>query len=255
MKHIFSIIFAVCFLTQGFSQSKKTVKKTSVSKVSTKSVTKQAALPSRDLEKVKDSIPDLIPQRSNGLLGFVNQKGKVIIPHEYNFGTFFWEDCNLLNSPNEKLRKFGTDQYASVTIGENDYRIDKSGKRAYTFKNEDLGKCPVQYKEKSYFVYMYRGFYGVVNNKDFSTPDDSKTYQIYPQYQYLSILESADRKNPMIVASVNDRFGVIDIHNRIIIPFEYTDIKRNFSWRMAQMFEVTKDGKNYYFIDADNKGY
>lgn len=239
---------AVCFLVLSvfvFAQSKKSVKKIPVQKV----------IPKNDLEKINDSIPDLIPQRVNGKLGFVNQKGKMIIKPEYNFGTFFWEDCNLLNSPDEKLRKFGTADYASVTADDKDYRIDKTGKKVYTFKKEDLGQCPAIYRESIFQPYIQQGFYGIVEGAKFSDPKDYRQFSIYPQYQYLHVMESSDLKNPMIIASINDLFGVIDIHNNIIIPFEYADIKRNFSWRMARMFEVTKDGKNYYFIDSKNKAY
>jgi hypothetical protein len=31
--------------------------------------------------------------------------------------------------------------------------------------------------------------------------------------------------DPMIVASNNDKFGVIDVNNKVIIPFEYSNIK------------------------------
>jgi len=59
----------------------------------------------------------------------------------------------------------------------------------------------------------------------------------------------------MIVATYNDKFGVIDVNNKIIIPFEYADIKRNYSWKLGKMFEVTKDDKNYYYIDSYNQSY
>lgn len=59
----------------------------------------------------------------------------------------------------------------------------------------------------------------------------------------------------MIVASKNNKFGVIDVNNKVIIPFEYNDIKRNFSWKLARLFEVTKDGKNYFYIDVNNNAY
>ncbi|MGC4128327.1 MAG: WG repeat-containing protein [Bergeyella sp.] len=248
MKKIFGLLF-IFFAMILSAQSKTLVKKAPAKKTPVRSI------PKPDLEKLDESLPDLIPQRFNGKLGFVNQKGKVIIPHQYNFGTFFWEDCNLLNSPNEALRKFGTADYASVTEGDKDYRISKTGKRVYTFKQEDLGKCESTYQEKKYYPYMYRGFFGIVDKTTFVNEQDYRQYQVYPQYQYLYVMESDDLDNPMIIASRNDAFGVIDKYNNVVIPFEYTDIKRNFSWKMGKMFEVTKDGKNYFFIDSKNKVY
>ncbi|WP_228454012.1 WG repeat-containing protein [Chryseobacterium fistulae] len=99
------------------------------------------------------------------------------------------------------------------------------------------------------------GFYGIINKSTFVNAYDYKQFQIYPQYQYLHIMEGDDVSNPMIVASQNDLFGVIDIHDNVIIPFEYEDIKRNFSWKLGKMFEVSKDGKSYFYIDSHNQAY
>lgn len=240
MKNAINFLIFFCSFCV-FAQSKKAIPKKNILQA--------------DLTKINDSIPELIPQKIEGKLGYINQKGKIIIKPEYNFGTFFWEDCNLLNSPNEKIRKFGTADYASVTLGNSDFRIDKTGKKVYQFKNEDLGKCSADFRDKIYKPYIMQGFYGIVDVTKFADPKDYKQFQIYPQYQYLYTLESDDLHNPMIVASQNNLFGVIDIHNNIIIPFEYADIKRNYSWKMARMFEVTKDGKNYFYIDDKNKAY
>lgn len=208
-----------------------------------------------DEMKLNDSIPSLIPQKREGKFGFVNQHGKLIIKPLYSNVGFFAEDCNLLNSPSEKVRKFGSKEYASVRKDGVDFRIDKKGKHVYKYKDEDLAKCPFEFKKQLFHAYFKKGFYGIIEDEKFKNPEDYRHYQIYPQYQYLHILEGDDLKNPMIIASLNNRFGVIDIYNRIVIPFEYTDIKRNFSWKLARLFEVTKDGENYYFVDANNKAY
>ncbi len=84
---------------------------------------------------------------------------------------------------------------------------------------------------------------------------DYRQFVIYPQYEYLYILEGNDLANPMIVASHNDKFGIIDAQHHIIVPFEYSDIKRNFSWKLAHLFEVTENGTDYFFVDIQNKRY
>lgn len=206
-------------------------------------------------EKLNDSIPALIPKYKGGKYGFVNQKGKTVIAPEYINVGFFSEDCHLLNSPNEKVRQFGSKKYASVSNSKYDFRIDEKGKKVYQFKKVDLGQCDQTYTTHKYKIYHLRDFYGVIDPNTFKNPENYKHFQIYPQYQYLYILVGDDLKNPMIVATKNDNFGVIDIHNKVVVPFEYADIKRNFSWKLARLFEVTKDGKNYYFIDAQNKAY
>ncbi len=217
----------------------------------------QSVLPKTnpDLIKINDSVPVLIPQKKNGKYGFINQNGKTIIKHEYSNVGFFTEDCRILNAPDEKIKEFGSEKYASVHLNGTDFRIDESGKRTYKFKDSDLGKCSLEYKSQLFYAYVKNGFYGVIEKARFRNPDDYRDFTIYPAYEYLHILEGNDLKNPMIIATLKDKFGVIDINNKIIIPFEYSDIKRNYSWKIARLFEVTKDGENYYFVDADNKSY
>lgn len=250
MKNILPVLFLMFF---GFcsAQTKKTVKKTPA-KTAVKNTHPKV---NSDLMKVNDSIPALIPQKKDGKFGFINQKGKLIIPHQYSNAGFFYEDCNLLSSPNEKVKKYGTAQYASVRADGVDYRIDYSGKRVYRYKDSDLGKCPSEFKQQLYHSYVKNGYYGVIEDAKFANEADYRQYQIYPQYDYLHIMEGDNIANPMIVASYKNRFGVIDKNNKVIIPFEYADIKRNFSWKIGRLFEVTKDNKNYYFVDAHNKAY
>lgn len=256
MKNIlnFLCVFISIFV---FSQT-KSVKKLPVKNVTKTIVKKQpaAAKPNPDLVVIHQDLPVLIPKKENGKFGYVNQNGKFIIKPEYHIAVFFYEDCNLLNSPNQKARKFGTEEYATVEKDMISYRVDKTGKRVYQFKDSDLGKCKFgDYKQQLYQAYVLNGFYGIIEKAKFVNAADYRDYKIYPQYQYLYIMEGDDVENPMIVASHNDRFGVIDVNNKVIIPFEYSNIKRNFSWKLGRMFEVTKDGKNYYYIDARNKTY
>lgn len=240
-----------------FSQT-KSVKKLPAKK-QPKTISKKKIVevkPKPDLVIIHQELPVLIPKNENGKFGYVNQKGKFIIKPEYHIAIFFYEDCNLLNSPNEKVRKFGTDDYATVEKDLISYRIDKTGKRVYQFKDADLGKCKFgDYKQQPYQAYILNGFYGIIEKEKFVNAADYRDYKIYPQYQYLYIMEGDDVEDPMIVASHNDRFGVIDVNNKVIVPFEYSNIKRNFSWKLGRMFEVTKDGKNYYYIDARNNTY
>ncbi len=208
-----------------------------------------------DLIKLNDSIPALIPFKKEGKSGFMNQRGKVIIQPIYSNVGFFAEDCNLLQSPKEKVKKFGSKDYASVRLDNEDFRIDFNGRRVYHFKNEDLGKCSLQYKAQLFHAYILNNAYGIIEDSKFENPGDYRQFTIYPQFEYLFILEGDDLKNPMIIASQNNKFGIIDVNNKIIIPFEYTDIKRNYSWKLGRLFEVTKDGHNTFYIDLNNKVY
>ncbi|MFC3159747.1 WG containing repeat-containing protein [Chryseobacterium arachidis] len=240
-----------------FSQS-KTVKKLPVKNISKTAVknTTPKAKSDPDLPVINPDLPLLIPKKKDNNFGYVNQKGKYIIQPEYHIALFFYEDCNLLNSPNEKLRKFGTADYATVEKNEISYRIDKTGKRVYQFRQSDLGKCVYkEYVQQLFQAYVMNGFYGIIEKSVFKNPQDYRHFKIYPQYEYLYILEGDDVANPMIIASKNNVFGVINVDGNIIIPFEYADIKRNFSWKLGRMFDVSKDGKNYYYVDSKNKTY
>lgn len=254
MKKTFGFLLTLLSIL-NFSQAKsvkklpvKTTHKVAVRKVSTPK-------PNPDLVRINEEVPVLIPQKKDDQFGYINQKGKFIIQPQYHIAVFFAEDCNLLNSPNEKIRKFGTKEYATVEKDMISYRINQAGKRVYQYKNSDLGKCKSEYKQQQYQAYILNGFYGIIEPAKFVNAADYRDYQIYPQYQYLHIMEGDDISNPMIVASHNDKFGVIDVNNKVIIPFEYSNIKRNFSWKLGKMFEVTKDGTNYYYIDSKNKAY
>lgn len=208
-----------------------------------------------DLTKLNDSVAALIPQKIDGKYGFINQKGQVIIPHKYSNVGFFTEDCLLKNSSNKKVRKFGTADYASVRRDDVDFRIDKSGKEVYRYKDSDLGKCPFEYKAQLYHAYMKNGFFGIIEDSKFNDESDYRQYTIYPQYQMLHIMEGDDLRNPMIVAVRNNKFGVINLKNEVIIPFIYEDIKLNYSWKLARLFQVSTDGKNYYYVDNNNHAY
>ena len=216
---------------------------------------RETAAETSALVRINDSIPLLIPHEEEGRYGFVNQQGKLIIRPEYSNVGFFTEDCNLSNSPDPQVRKFGSADYASVRKDGIDYRIDERGRRVYMFTQKDLGKCDSEYRKQLFHAYIKNGFYGVIEDSTFQNPEDYRQYTIYPQYQYIHILEGDDLEHPLMIASLNDRFGVIDINNKIIIPFEYADIKRNLSWKTARLFEVSRDGKHFFFVDADNKAY
>ncbi|MCG2794205.1 MAG: WG repeat-containing protein [Weeksellaceae bacterium] len=200
-----------------------------------------------------DLLPALIPKKINQKFGYINPKGQVIIRPEYRLATFFSEDCNLLNSSNRKVRIYGSAAFATVEKDSLSYRINKKGIRVYQYKNTDLGKCSAPYELHKYKAFSLSGKYGLVS-KDSIDLGGYKDFDIYPQYQMMMILES-DRENPMIVAVRNNRFGIVDRQNKVIIPFVYADIKMNLSWKTAHLFEVSYDGKNYFFVDQHNKAY
>ena|SRR6218665_2532908 len=200
-----------------------------------------------------DQIPMLIPQTVNEKMGYISQNGKFIISPEYHIAMFFSEDCNLLNSPNKNVAIFGTSEYATVEKNEISYRIDKKGNRVYQYKTSDLGKCTSPYHSSIYKAFALNGTYGLVSKENIEI-SGYQDFDIYPQYQMVYVLES-DRDNPMIIAVKNDKFGIVDKNNKIVIPFIYDDIKSNLSWKTANLFEVSKNGSEFFFIDKNNNIY
>lgn len=203
--------------------------------------------------QMMDKVPSLIPLTINQKAGYINQDGETVIKPEYHIAMFFSEDCNLINSPNENVRTFGSADYATVEKDEISYRIDKNGKRVYQYKKEDLGKCVYPYEAPKYNAFVLNGFYGLISKKNI----DYKKYtdfEIYPQYQMLHVLDG-DKENPMIIAVLDNKFGVINKNNEVIIPFIYEDIKPNLSWKTAYLFEVSTNGNDYFYINKNNHAY
>lgn len=197
----------------------------------------------------------LIPFYQKGKFGYKNQNNKIEIPPNYSNISFFAEDCRILNSPDEKIREFGSAEFASVEQGGLDYRIDKTGKKVYLFSDKDLGKCPNTFQEQKYLVYNKNKSYGLIQRDQYEEEENLQTFLIEPQYDMIHVLEGQNLNKPLLVVAKGNKFGIIDIHNNTVVPLEYADIKRNFSWKLANLFEVTKDGKNYYYIDINNKAY
>lgn len=197
--------------------------------------------------------PELIPKKEGKLLGYVRHDGTMAIPAKYNIAMFFAEDCNLQQSPNRRVQKYGSADYATVEINKKSYRIDKTGKTVYTYKNSDLGICKSAYTEQKYTVVVLGTKYGLAHTENAATT--KVKYLIKPQYEFMHLLEGDDLDNPMVVAVKNDKFGVVNKKNQVIIPFEYNDIKTNYTWKIAKMFQVSQDGADYYYIDINNHAY
>lgn len=196
-------------------------------------------------------IADLIPKKSKGLYGFINQNSKMMIPPKYTNVGFFTEDCTLLNSPKAAVKKFGSADYASAIRNGKEVRIDKNGRTVYEVKKADLGKCTHAFVKQKYYGFSENGVFGIKNSENHY----KNSIQILPQYQLVHIMEGDDLENPMIIVVKNDLFGIVDKNNNVIVPIIYSDIKRNFSWKLAGLFEVTKDGKNYFYVDVKNNRY
>ena len=246
MKKIYILAISLICLSNFYAQAKlSTGKKVEQNDTS---VTKTKPTDVASAKKILYDTPELIPKKLNGKFGYVNKKGKFVIQPKFYIALFYSDDCKLLNSSNPNVKQYGTEDYATVEKNQISYRIDKEGNEVYQYKDSDLGKCGNSYQKPKFQVYKRGGVSGLVDA-------NTTNFRIVPQYEFLHVLESEEREYPMIVAVSGGKFGVIDINNQTIVPFEYEDIKRNFSWKIGRMFEVTKDGKNYYYVDAAHNKY
>ncbi|MBS1548511.1 MAG: WG repeat-containing protein [Bacteroidetes bacterium] len=200
-------------------------------------------------------VATLIPFHLKGKYGFKTPEGTIAIPPQYNNVCFFAEDCRLMNANNEDVKIFGSSDYASVQENGKDYRIDRKGKKVYQYNDADLGKCTNNYVKQKYLVYKYHNQFGLIEYEQYTEDEEKQLFKIHPQYEFIHVLEGKNIDAPLLIASKNNRFGVIDTNNQIIIPFEYVDIKRNYSWKLGHLFEVSKDGNRFYFINVNNKAY
>ncbi|QCX53254.1 WG repeat-containing protein [Elizabethkingia sp. JS20170427COW] len=207
-----------------------------------------------DRDTLKEQIPELIPKKSKGKFGYINTQKKYVISPQYDLALFFTEDCNLVNSPKEEVQAYGSAEYATVEINKVAYRIDKSGKKVYRYKQGDLGICPSRKMNPVYETYERNGKYGLAL-RNYTGDSRFTNVIILSSYQYLYILEGGDVHQPMIIAVQNDKFGIITKDNQVVIPFEYEDIKKNMSWKEAHLFEVSKNGRNYFFLDKEGNSY
>lgn len=201
------------------------------------------------------NVPELIPINRGGLYGYLNSKThKVAIKPKFSSTLFFNEDCNLLNSPNLEVRQYGTADFATAMLHGKTVRIDKTGKVVYTFDKKDFGKCLKPFVAPIYVSYEKEGRYGLAK-KDRAGRLDLNQIYINPIYQYTFVMDSQDKEEPMIIAIQNDKFGVLDKEGKVILPFIYADIRRNLSWREAYLFQVSLDGKHYFYIDRNRHIY
>lgn len=104
---------------------------------------------------------------------------------------------------------------------------------------KDAFSAPVNgIKTEDYFVVEKDSLFGLLNEKGemVITPQYTKLINRYLGYRY--------GKTPWLIACNGKKYGIIDINNHIILPFEYKDIR---STKIEDYFSVeTESGKHFY---------
>lgn len=158
---------------------------------------------------------------SNGKTGIVNSNGKWVLPAEYDTIEMKWKTYLV-------LRRDGKMTYA-----------DTYGKQLLPLQFEDAGILDDQY-----FDVKTSGKWGI-----YSTMENKLLIPaVYESFDYCG---GCGRKGDYLFAQKNGKWGIIDFHNNVLIPFEYEHehyFMRSDNWVMS----LKKNGQDVS-INLENK--
>lgn len=137
----------------------------------------------------------LAPLVLDGKVGFINTKGELAIPNEF--------DLKNVNG------------YTFLPSFSQNYScVQKNGKYGFINKQGEV-VIPFQYDYASYFT--EKGFATVEVNKKKGAIDRKGNYIIEPIYEDLGDFTTDD----VVRAELNGKYGYVDKAGKVIIPFEY----------------------------------
>lgn len=143
---------------------------------------------------------------SNGIYGFINKQGELVLPMKYSY-----------------TRGFNGDGWALVSQGNNQYFIDKTGKIMLDVSQYDdvwafrKGLADVATRNQAIHGYAPHMAYAR------SCIDKTGKLLIPLIYTSLDCQELAEKNQTKAMKAIPEGYamGVIDKDNRVIIPFEY----------------------------------
>lgn len=174
----------------------------------------------------------------NDRLGYINEKGEIVIKPKYDRAYNFSSDgvaivgkeindsttkYFAIDTNGKQLFSFSTNEYADFGVFNNGYLpvqkkngdvilIDKTGK-----KNHSIGKWKgfVPYwlgYNDGVIVFMDGDAYGLKNEKG----------EIVIRAKYDALIPMAEINSKHYLAKKQDKFGIVDKDDNVIIPFDYT---------------------------------
>jgi hypothetical protein len=200
--------------------------------------------------------PDFFFAVKNGLTGVYTSEGKLIIPHLYKeISDFGWDKVFrtavnkkeiCFNSKGQQVKqphinidslKKKCDNYSFV--GEQLYAIKKAGKWASV--NIYSGKTIIPFQYDSLYSLAY---------ETFVLPGQKEA--VYGDWDFmerqLKTISSSNSLEGAVYAIKNKKAGVFDQTGKIIIPFDYDEIRIFFKNRA-----IVKQANKYGVIDGSNK--
>ena len=181
----------------------------------------------------------------NGLQGLYTYEGKEVLSAEYeNISSIdrgFGKAANLIvkekgqygmfNAEGERLIK---SEYDDVKFANGHYYFQKGEKKDYLKRDKQTllkgisikGQITNWIKENgnserlSYFIFAdNEGMFGLLNEED--------SVLIKPQYESMdSYYNFSSGKTDYLIVKQNARFGVIDLSNKVVIPFKYKSFSK-----------------------------
>ena len=155
--------------------------------------------------------------RTKGKLGFADYTGKLVIPARYDY-------CD---------NGFNENGIAAVTLTHKHALIDRTGKALTPFVDA--------------YINSFSGFYQV--------PLDNGIMTLYTKegvklpHEYKDVLFVKESKG-LFCAEKNGKYGVVDMQNRVVVPFAYTYVyERLYSNGLLRV----KNGDNIGFVNLKGK--
>lgn len=154
-----------------------------------------------------------IVAKRNGYYGVIDATGKVVVAFEYD------EIELLANGFYQLTQYFGSQPATAIADNSGDWLYPASG--AFE-KNTQVNYL---YSDKTsgvtYFKTFQDGKYGLINSQ--------KQALIHPLYDKLELLNTCPNERLFIKATLNQKVGLIDHYQKVIIPFSQNTTIENFN--------------------------
>ncbi len=183
--------------------------------------------------------------RVDGLWGFINRSGKMVIPPQYDDCSIFsyglapvkkQNKWGFINPNNQTVIDFKYDQaspfineLATVKMGDSSALINRKGEIISVTKN---------------FVYQILGTTFIVTDSAYTEHSDSRFHvQSVAQPGYNAIQAISDS---LLLAQKDSLWGLIDINNKIIRSFRYSEIES-----YGNDYSIIKKQNNFASVDIN----
>ena len=198
----------------------------------------------------------------DGKCGFIDHKGKMIVPMKYDIAYLYSNDKlaivgkqidkekieysvldengkSQFSFTNTKYKDFGTfsDGYLPVLKGEKIFFLDKTGKEAFS-----VGKTTKEYMPSN--IGVKDGYVIFIDGLQYGVADTKGEIVIRAKYD-----ELFNASNGYFIATKQDKVGVINKDDEIVIPFENSAIYSIYFTNKFIICEGDEDEYKFSIVD------